>query len=390
MKLKLYPAGLAGEIIPPPSKSQGHRLLIANFLAGGGGQVSGLSDSEDMRATIRVMTALMERDNREVLHCGESGSTLRFLIPVALALRGEGRFTGGGKLMERPQKPYFEMFERQGIACDLSDGVLMVRGKLQAGVFELAGNVSSQFVTGLLYALPLLDGESEIRLTSPLESKGYVDMTLEALARHGIAVEELESGYRVAGGQVYQPCAAAVEADYSQAGFFYGARAIGNDVTVTGMNPVSRQGDRVIVDYTERLCAGGEVVLDVSQCPDLVPPLALMAALRAGERTVIANAARLRIKESDRLETVTSELCKLGAVIEERTEELIITGVDGFHGGEVVGHNDHRIAMMVAIAASRADGPVVLDGAEAVNKSYPDFWADYARLGGKFEEIEEG
>ena len=387
MKLKLYPARLQGAITPPPSKSQGHRLLIASFLAGGDGNVPGISDSEDMRATIRTMTALMEPDNRDVLHCGESGSTLRFLIPIALACRGEGRFTGGGKLMERPQKPYFDMFEKQGIACDLVDGILTVRGRLQAGVFELAGNVSSQFVTGLLYALPLLDGVSEIRLTSPLESKGYVDMTLEALAQHGIAVEELADGYRVSGGQTYKLCDAAVEADYSQAGFFYAAEAIGNAVAVTGMNPSSRQGDRMIVDYTERLKGSGEVVLDVSQCPDLVPPLALMAALRAGERTVIANAARLRIKESDRLATVTSELRKLGAVIEEHPEELIITGVGGFCGAAVCGHNDHRIAMMLAIAASRASEPLELAEAEAVNKSYPEFWADYVRLGGKIEEM---
>jgi 5-enolpyruvylshikimate-3-phosphate synthase len=387
MKLKLYPARLQGAITPPPSKSQGHRLLIASFLAGGDGNVPGISDSEDMRATIRTMTALMKPDNRDVLHCGESGSTLRFLIPIALAHKGEGRFTGGGKLMERPQKPYFDMFEKQGIACALDDGVLTVRGRLQAGVFELAGNVSSQFVTGLLYALPLLDGESEIRLTSPLESKGYVDMTLEALAQHGIAVEEMADGYRVSGGQTYKPCDAAVEADYSQAGFFYAAEAIGNAVAVTGMNPSSRQGDRMIVDYTKRLKGSGEVVLDVSQCPDLVPPLALMAALRAGERTVIANAARLRIKESDRLATVTSELRKLGAVIEEHPEELIITGVGGFHGAAVCGHNDHRIAMMLAIAASRASEPLELAEAEAVNKSYPNFWVDYVRLGGKIEEM---
>ena len=387
MKLKLYPARLQGAITPPPSKSQGHRLLIANFLAGGSGAVSGISDSEDMRATIRTMTALMEPDNRALLSCGESGSTLRFLIPIALALKGEGRFTGGGKLMERPQKPYFDMFRAQGITCTLADGVLTVQGKLQAGVFELAGNVSSQFVTGLLYALPLLSGESEIRLTSPLESKGYVDMTLEALAQHGIAVEELTDGYRVQGGQQYKPCDAAVEADYSQAGFFYAATAIGNAVTVTGMNPNSRQGDRMMIDYAERLGGSGEVVLDVSQCPDLVPPLALIAALRAGERTVITNAARLRIKESDRLATVTSELSKLGVVIEERPEELIITGVSDFCGAEVCGQNDHRIAMMLAMAASRATEPLVLAEAEAVNKSYPNFWTDYARLGGKVEEI---
>jgi len=387
MKLRLYPAPLAGEITPPPSKSQGHRLLIASFLAGSGGKVSGLSDSEDMRATIRTMTALMERDNRELLHCGESGSTLRFLIPLALALKGEGRFAGGGKLMERPQKPYFDMFERQGIRCDLSGGILTVEGKLQAGRFELAGNVSSQFVTGLLYALPLLGGDSEICLTSPLESRGYVDMTLEALAQHGIAVEERPDGYCVAGGQSYRPCAAAVEADYSQAGFFYAAEAIGNAVTVSGMNPSSRQGDRIIVEYTKLLRGSGEVLLDVSQCPDLVPPLALMAALRAGERTVIANAARLRIKESDRLATVTSELCKLGARIEERPDELVISGADDFCGAEVEAHNDHRIAMMLAVAASRSVEPLLLCGAEAVNKSYPDFWADYVRLGGKIEEM---
>lgn len=383
MILRLSPAQLSGDITPPPSKSQGHRLLIASFLAGGNGQVAGISDSEDMKATIRTMRQLMDAADNEILHCGESGSTLRFIIPIALALKGRGRFTGGGKLMERPQKPYFELFDAQGISYQQEGSVLSVSGTLKSGVFPLSGNVSSQFVTGLLYALPLLDGESEIRLISPLESKGYVDMTLDALAQHGIVIEELEQGYRIPGGQRYQRSDCAVEADYSQSGFFYAAQCIGNHVNVTGMNPQSKQGDRVIIPYTQQLSGTGEVTLDVSQCPDLVPPLALMAALRDGERTQIVNAARLRIKESDRLATVTSELNQLGAQIEEQADALVITGVSVLHGGTVSAHNDHRIAMMLGIAATRADAPVILHGAEAVNKSYPNFWEDYVRLGGR-------
>lgn len=382
LTLRITPARLAGEITPPGSKSIGHRLLIASALADGG-SIQNLTESQDIDATDRCMRVIrLGQRAEQVLDCGESGSTLRFLIPIALALNGEGRFTGGGKLMERPQEPYFELFRERGIDYDLTDGFLTVKGTLPPGIYRLAGNVSSQFITGLLFALPLLNGDSEIMLTTKLESKSYVDMTLEALRLHGIQVEERENGYRVPGNQQYVSTHTTVEPDYSQSGFFYAAEFLGNLIKVSGMRPDSAQGDRVILDYVNRMKRSGELTLDVSDCPDLVPPLAVAAALRTGERTILANAARLRIKESDRLATTTSELCKLGAQIAELPESLVIDGVAVLHGGEVESHNDHRIAMMLAVAATRCDGDVILHGAEAVNKSYPRFWKDYVNLGG--------
>ena len=322
-----------------------------------------------------------------VLDCGESGSTLRFLIPVALALRGGGRFTGRGRLMERPQKPYFDLFDEKGIAYRQEDGVLTVQGRLTPGTFALPGDVSSQFVTGLLYALPLLEGDSRITLTTPLESRGYVDMTLEALERFGIRAECPDGRtLRVPGGQTYRPCRAAVESDYSQAAFYYAANGLGGQVEILGLNPRSAQGDRCIVPYHMQLCGPGEAELDVSQCPDLVPPLAAHAALRQGI-TRIVNAARLRIKESDRLTAVTQVLTALGADVVEGADRLTITGQpEGLAGGVTVdSHNDHRIAMMAAIAATRCAAPVTIIGAECVAKSYPDFWEDYERLGGQIQ-----
>lgn len=391
MKMTITPAKLSGSITPPPSKSQGHRLLIAALLAGGrSGDVENLPRSQDMEATERCMAALLNAPdgrsglsaNPPRLDCGESGSTLRFLIPLALALRGGGVFTGRGRLMERPQTPYFDLFDRKGVFHELRDGVLTVRGTLTSGVYPLPGDVSSQFVTGLLYALPLLPGDSEIVLTTPLESRSYVDMTVDALARFGVTVTPTERGYAVPGGQACRPAPAAVEADWSQAGFWYAAAGLGNAVTVEGMNPRSLQGDRVAAELMTRLDGTGEETLDVSDCPDLVPPLAARAALRAGCVTHIVNAARLRIKESDRLSAVTGELRKLGVDVAEGADFLTIRGRESLRGGEVESRNDHRIAMMLAVAATRADGPVVIRGAEAVNKSYPRFWEDYQQLGG--------
>jgi 3-phosphoshikimate 1-carboxyvinyltransferase len=395
MTLTITPTLLKGSVTPPPSKSQAHRVYIAACLSGGGSHIEHLPQSQDMDATKRCMAALLSTKGHcaacgcdaPQLDCGESGSTLRFLIPVALALRGGGIFTGQGRLMERPQEPYAKLFEEKGIFFSQKNGVLSVYGKLEAGTFSLAGDVSSQFITGLLFALPLLQGDSKILLTTPLESRGYVDMTLDALGKFGVTAEyDGDRTFFVKAGQTYRPAQVTVEADYSQAGFFYAANGIGNTIAIQGLNPSSAQGDRVIGSYAGMLNGSGRVTLDVSQCPDLVPALAIHAALRAGEETWITNAARLRMKESDRLDTVTTELVKLGADITQGADFLKIRGVLTLKGGTVQSHNDHRIAMMLGIAATRAEGELTLRGAECVSKSYPQFWQAYQALGGQIRE----
>ena len=387
MNVIITPGRLSGCITPPPSKSQAHRVVIAAALAGMGcGQLpTGLS--QDIDATMNCMAALAAA-GKELprLDCGESGSTLRFLIPVALAVTGGGIFTGRGRLMDRPQQPYFDLFKEKGIFYEQKDGVLTVKGELKAGVYRLPGNVSSQFVTGLLYALPLLQGNSEIVLATPLESEGYVDMTLEVLEQFGIKVLRRENGWFVPGGQRYLARDVDVEPDWSQAAFWYAAAALGSEVTVQGMNEASAQGDRVIAAQFRQLTAPGDVVLDVSQCPDLVPALAAMAAVRQGT-THITNAARLRIKESDRLAAVTRALNALGGDVTELADGLVIVGRSGLVGGvEVDSCNDHRIAMMAAVAAVRCERPVTVLDAQCVAKSYPGFWSDYEKLGGRILE----
>ena len=404
MNVTITPAVLKGTVTPPPSKSQAHRLIIAAALSDGFCKLSNVDLSEDIQATLRCMRTLdadasadgtiirgadlvdgHEEPAPEVMDCGESGSTLRFLIPVALALKGGGKFTGHGRLMERPQDPYFALFREKGIFYEQKDGVLTVRGKLAPGVYTLPGNVSSQFITGLLYALPLLEGDSEIVLTTGLESRGYVDMTLDALERFGVKAEyDGKRTFRVPGNQYYQHQNLAIEADWSNAAFWYGAKCLGCPVEIGGLDQASVQGDRAIAGFYDQLQGIGSLDLDVSQCPDLVPPLAAMAALRAGETTRIVNAGRLRIKESDRLATVTEVLNALGAKVEEYEDHLVIHGRERLAGGVTVsGHNDHRIAMMAAIAAIRCEAPVTITGAECVKKSYPRFWEDYRRLGGE-------
>ena len=412
MNVTITPGLLSGTITPPPSKSQSHRLLIAAALAEGVSMLKNVALSQDIQATIRCLEALgasfrWEGDTLAVtglagkpvpqgelplLDCGESGSTLRFLIPIALALRGGGRFTGHGRLMERPQGPYFDLFREKGISFQQKDGVLTVRGRLEPGTCSLPGNVSSQFVTGLLYALPLLPGDSEILLTTSLESRGYVDMTLDVLEKFGVRVDNQDyARFLVPGSQSFQARDLTVEADWSNAAFWYEAVSLGCQLDIQGLNAYSVQGDMRIVPCFLKLQGRDAVDLDVSQCPDLVPPLAAIAALRGeGLTTRLVNAARLRIKESDRLSTVTELLTALGADVEEHDDYLVIHGKDTLPGGVTVsGHNDHRIAMMAAIAATNCDAPVTITGAECVKKSYPDFWADYEALGGVIARTEE-
>lgn len=406
MNVTITPGMLRGTITPPPSKSQAHRVIIGAALAVGESVISRVDPSQDITATLSCMEALGAKvdwmDNSTVricgiggrrmetvpkLFCGESGSTLRFLIPIALAVAGGGAFSGKGRLMQRPQEPYFEIFREKGIAFSREDDTLYIKGALTPGEYRLRGDVSSQFVTGLLYALPMLPGDSEIVLTTELESAGYIDMTIDALDAFGVTAARTERGWHVPGNQAYTAADAAVEADYSQSGFFYAAKGMGNDLEITGMNPDSRQGDRVMVSYEEKLDGPGTVTLDVRECPDLVPALAVRAALRDGAVTHIINAGRLRLKESDRLAAVTDVLNALGAEVLEEPEGLTIHGKAALSGGVTVSSwNDHRIAMMAAVASTRCKRPITITGAECVNKSYPGFWRDFASLGGILEE----
>lgn len=403
MDVRIEPRRLSGAVTPPPSKSMAHRLIIAAALGSGVSTVRNVAMSQDIQATLRCITALGGRWEQPsegvltihgfggkspasgelpLLDCGESGSTLRFFIPIALAAAGGGVFTGRGRLMERPQKPYFDLFDERGIFHEQTDGVLTVQGRLTPGEYRLPGNVSSQFFTGLLFALPLLDGDSTIVSTTALESSDYISMTLEAMARAG-AVPVVGAGrqsYRVTPAE-YRPVDAAVEADWSQAGFWYAAKALGSPVALQGLDPNSTQGDRIVASHYERLTQPGDADIDVSGCPDLLPPMAVMASIRQGT-TRFVNAARLRIKESDRLKTTAALLNALGGQAEEGPDSLTVRGVSAFTGGTVDGANDHRIVMAAAIAATRSAGPVTILGAEAVRKSYPGFWDDYKRLGG--------
>ena len=406
MDMTITPGTLTGPITPPPSKSQAHRLIIAAALAKGESVLSNAAFSQDITATLSCMEQLGAEwqdlgDGRLQIRgipgigfgemprfdCGESGSTLRFLIPIALATAGGGVFTGRGRLMARPQQPYFDIFQEQGIAYQQTDTALTVTGKLRPGTFRLPGNVSSQFVTGLLYALPLLEGDSTLLLTSPLESRDYVAMTLDVLEKSGIRVEQEDfRQFRIPGRQQFLPGTAAIEADWSQAGFWYAAAFLDHPIQIQGMDPDSAQGDRVVARLYWQLARPGETEIDVSGCPDLVPPLCVMAAFRSGV-THITNAARLRIKESDRLTAVTQTLHAMGAHIRELPEGLDITGIPSLAGGVTVDAcNDHRIAMMAAIAATRCQAPVTVQGAECVRKSYPNFWQDLEKLGGILEE----
>lgn len=498
MNIKITPQQLNGTIEAIPSKSHAHRLLIAQKLAAlqGGGQEDPLAIptfSEDIDATKGCLAQLDEELPR--FDCRESGSTIRFMIPVAMALKDEAVFAGSGKLPQRPLSPLKEEMERHGCSFEMlaaakgaagalncakasergvTSEICRIRGRLQPGKYELAGNISSQFITGLLFALPLLNGDSSLQLTTKLESAGYVDLTLQVLREFGIKIREvrekitdedanagkkvviseraaeqadslsstanseadlegiseanLESNsenylirYEIPGNQIYrEPEGLKVEGDWSNAAFWLVAGALGGNITCTGLNPDSTQRDKEIVTVLEKMgakierentayhIAGNDAPLhgetvSAAQFPDLVPVMAV-AMTGASNASSITNAERLRIKESDRLATVCDFLTILGTDIRQTEDGLIIhenknnTDPSGtaahcpappLSGGTVSSHNDHRIAMAAAVASCRADGPIVITGAEAVKKSYPDFFTDFTKLGGKIEILED-
>lgn len=399
----VLPGKLAGKVEVPSSKSMAHRYLLCAALAKGESRVGNISFSADIAATLNGVSALggaFSSAGREVrvtggtprgpmdIDCGESGSTLRFLIPIALAT-GEGlpvTFRGHGRLMERPLDPYFQIFREKGVAWRQEGDSLTVEGRLPGGSYSLSGKVSSQFVTGLLLALSLLPEPSEIVITDALESRAYVDMTLSAMAAFGVRAENRD--YRrfcLPGGQVYRPQACRVEGDWSQAAFFLGANFLGSRAEVLGMNPDSLQGDRAVISILNRMKFPGDCVVDAGEIPDLIPVLAVCAAGREG-RTRFVNAARLRLKESDRLETTADLLRSLGGRADTGPDFLEVTGLGALRGGQADSHNDHRIAMAAAVAAAICREPVEVLGAECVAKSYPDFWRDYQALGGRVRE----
>lgn len=395
MNILIQPGPLKGSVSAIPSKSHGHRLLISAALSSPPGKVQLQETSEDLEATRNCLAALEEQV--PVLPCRESGSTLRFLLPVAMARKEQVRFLGEGRLLQRPLSPLKEAMELHGCSFQLGKGELEVKGRLQSGIYRLPGDVSSQYVTGLLFALPLLAEDSEILLTSPLESKGYVDMTLEVLAASGIHVEAttqtgaLDSNgkplpkFIIPGNQQYRsPAETTPEGDWSNAAFWLAANYVGfaNRVTCTGLSQTSLQGDRIVAE----LLRDFPNVIDGSQIPDLIPILAVVAAVRPGI-TTISHAERLRLKESDRLETTVQLIRDLGGDAEERPDGMVIRGKPLLRGGQVDGCNDHRIVMAAAIAATNCTEPVTILGAEAVNKSYPGFFRDYKGLGGRINEI---
>lgn len=408
MERIITPGKLAGQVAVPSSKSLAHRYLLCAALAQGVSRVDNVSFSADIQATLHGVAALgadFAISGRTVtvsggspcakeldIDCGESGSTLRFLIPVVLAA-AQGRpavFRGSGRLMERPLDPYFEIFREKGIRWSLEGSVLRVVGVLPGGVYSLSGQVSSQFVTGLLLALSLLEGPGEIRITDQLQSKGYVDMTLAAMAAFGVRAEN--QGYRrflLPVGQTFRARNCQVEGDYSQAAFFLAANFLGSRVEVLGMDPASLQGDRAVVSILEKMKAPGAHDIDAGEIPDLIPVLAVCAAGREGGTVTFSNAARLRMKESDRLETTAALIRDLGGRVRTGPDFLEVEGAGQLVGGLAQGVNDHRIVMAAAIAATICREPVTVTDAQSVAKSYPDFWKDYQALGGATSLLEE-
>lgn len=380
MNIRIEPHRIFGTIEAIPSKSHVHRLMIANFLAGGEPLEIG-NMSRDMEATAACIESLKHNERPE-LDCDESGSTARFLLPVAAALKEKCSLTGRGRLPGRPFEDLCVAMEAHGVTFDSHHLPMKISGRLTSGIYEIPGNVSSQYISGLLFALPLLEGRSSIVLTAPLESRGYVDMTCQVLRSFGIEVIETGGGFTVPGGQRYiLPEKIEPEGDWSNSAFWLAA-----GVRVTGLDIRSPQGDKAILKIIEEADFPGDLKIDAADIPDLVPITAVIGAARRG-KTFIENAGRLRIKESDRLRTVCKMIHNLGGTAVENENSIIIEGTGTLTGGTVDSCNDHRIVMAAAIASIICTHPVYINEAQAVNKSYPGFFEDFKKLGGVIDVI---
>ena len=406
---------LVGELSPPPSKSVLHRYIIASSLAKGISKIENISFSEDIIATIEAMKKLgakIEQKENYLLidgsnifknlnetieiDCNESGSTLRFLFPLSIVKENKVLFKGRGKLFKRPMTPYFENFEKYKIKHSyIDENEILLEGKLKAGIYEIDGNISSQFITGLLFSLPLLEGESKIIINGKLESSNYIDISLECLSKFGIKI--INNSYQefvIEGNQSYKAGNYRTEADYSQAAFFLVANAIGSKIKINDLSEDSLQGDKKIIDFISEIDnwnSEDTLILDGSETPDIIPILSLKAAV-SGKKIEIVNVERLRIKESDRLKATVEELSKLNFDLIEKKDSILINSRENFKVNKnekvasLSAHSDHRIAMMIAIAATCYDGEILLDNLDCVKKSYPNFWKVFLSLGGKVYE----
>ncbi|MDE5946137.1 MAG: 3-phosphoshikimate 1-carboxyvinyltransferase [Oscillospiraceae bacterium] len=414
MNLKIEPSVLKGKVKIPSSKSYAHRMLICAGLSNGKSVIKGINFSKDIEATISAMKSLgadFEINDNEItvygipkysgtpvkadINCCESGSTLRFIIPVAGAVGADATFYGEGRLPQRPIDIYIRELSAKGITFEYNNTMpFSMKGRLSGGDFYLEGDVSSQFVTGLLFALPMLDGDSKIIMKSKLESKPYADMTIESLKLFGVTVEETDYGYFIKGNQKYKAHNCTVEGDYSQSAFFITANAINsnNNIELENLNPDSVQGDKKIIEIVNTMKENGKngklghFDVDCSDIPDLVPILAVLGSFGT-EKSTIFNAKRLKIKESDRLVAISSVLNNIGGKVTALDDGLVIEPVENFIGGEIESFGDHRIVMCGAVASTRSESPVIIKGSEAVSKSYPDFFRDFQNLGGTFNVI---
>ena len=402
MDIKFYSSSAAGTVEAPPSKSMAHRLLICACLAKGRSVIKNIAYSNDILATLDCLETLgakCERGDDYVvvdgidvhsfmpsgaLKCRESGSTLRFMIPIALLCGERCEFNGTEYLIRRPQSVYEELFARQGIKFKRGDGYILAKGSLKPGNIKIAGNVSSQFVSGLLFTLPNLDSDSVLEIIPPVESRSYIDLTLKSLEAFGVKVDRTdENTLFIKGNQHFVPRDVTVEGDYSNACAFDAFNTIGGHVNVTGLDENSLQGDRVYKEYFKAL-TNGKAELDISDCPDLGPVLFAVAAANHGG--VFTGTDRLRIKESDRISSMKTELEKVGAyVYEEDSKVTVISAPLSEPSGEIDSHNDHRIVMAMSLILSKTGG--VITNAQAINKSLPDYFDKLKTLSVKFEII---
>ena len=385
MDLTIIPGKLSGSITAIPSKSQAHRLLICAAFSDGPTELTCPATNRDIEATCDCLNALGATITRTAdgyrvepmgtppktatLNCCESGSTLRFMLPIVGALGVDATFQMAGRLPQRPLSPLWEEMERMG--CNLSrptESTILCQGKLKTGNYSISGSVSSQFITGLLFALSLIDGETHLEVTGKIESQPYISMTEKAMALFDAP-------------RYHSPGKVLVEGDWSNGAFFLAAKALGNPLEVTNLNPDSPQGDRAVFDLLPQL--EEHITIDASDIPDLVPILSIVAGAKRG--AVFTNIQRLRIKESDRVASTIAMIEALGGKAESTEDTLTVYGT-GYRGGTVDSVNDHRIAMSAAIASTVCTEPVYLLGAEAVKKSYPHFWEEFSRLGGKYEQ----
>ncbi len=421
MNVLIHPRRLSGSVVIPPSKSQSHRAIIAASLSKGKSVINNITMNEDVVATIAAMEKIgvkITQNNRQlvihgvnkiqvaddnIIDCNESGSTIRFLIPLLSLSKHKIVMTGKPTLFKRPMLVYEKLFSERGLYYAQNEKSIIINGNLSCGLYRIPGNISSQFFSGLMFALPLLKDDSVIEIEGELESRDYIEMTIDMLARFGVKVIQENNRYLIPGNQHYTAAHITIEGDYSQMAFFGVAGLLGGDITCQNMIRQSLQPDRRILDFVNDMNGSFDwndqritfhysttfgSTIDLSQSPDIGPILAILAAFSEGYTTLV-NAQRLKYKESNRLLAMYETLEKMGVESVMGDSSLQIKGTSLIEGGHYDSYGDHRIVMALAIAAIRAKSPLIIHHAEAVSKSYPSFFEDYQKLGGMISFLED-